>query len=176
MDDLLAEFLAETVESVERVDRLAGRGRLGGTSEDAAGAVFRMTTSIGATAKFLEIPRLEAIAGAAEGLAGKVRGGDIVSTPAMADLLLAAVRRIEEISRTMLRTGTEPCGGDDDLVDRLENAVAEVTQSRQINALDNSLRPNMGAELSAESPPPLRVIVGGGSQEGARDETLPDRR
>lgn len=176
MDDLLAEFLAETVENVEHVDRFARSGRVSGAPGDTVGAVFRMTARIGATARFLDIPRLQAVARAAEALAGGVRDGGIVSTAATDDLLLAAVRRIEEISLGMMRSGSEPDGRDEDLVDRLENAVGDVTQSRQINALDSSLPPNMGSELTPESPPYLRLIVGGDTQEGACDETLPDRR
>ncbi len=168
MDDLLAEFLAETVENAEASRRCA--------AADTAGAVFRMAATIGASAQFLEISRLQQVAGAAEALAAGVRDGRILAAPEMQNLLLAAVGRIEEIARAMLAGGEQPCGSDEELVHRLANAAGEAAPVIKVNAFDSSLRPNMGSELSAESPPRLRVIVGGGNQEGARNETLPDRR
>lgn len=173
MDDLLAEFLAETLENVAEVGGGAVARAPG--ADASAGAVFRLASSICATAKYLDIPRLNAVAAAAETLAGAVRGGQVAATPELQALMLAAVGRIAEIARVMQKSGREPAGGDHELVRQLENAAEEGALSTQINALDKVSRPNMGAELSAESPPRLRLIIGG-KQEGARDETLPDRR
>lgn len=167
MDELLSEFLDETLETAETIDW---------RREDVAGDVFRMTSTVVATARFLEIPRLEAIAGAADALAEGVRDGRIAPSAQTMTLLLAAVRRIEDISGSMMQAGAEPEGDDGELVDRLSNAALSTGPGDRINPLESSLRPKMAQALPGESPQRLRLIVGGASRRGVRDETLPDRR
>ena len=167
MDELLTEFLTETVEAARALDE---------RDEDVPGTVFRMTATIVATARFLDIPRLEEVARVAEALAGGLREGRVVSSPEAIALLLAAVRRIEEIAGSMMQAGSEPARQDGELVNRLANAAGYTGVSDQINPLESSLRPKMAQALPSESPTRLRLIVGGCSRKGARDETLPDRR
>lgn len=167
MDELLTEFLTETVEAAQALNE---------RDEDVPGAVFRMTSTIVATARFVDVPRLEEVARVAEALAGGLREGRIVSSPEAVALLLAAVRRIEDIAGSMMQPGPQPAGEDAELVNRLANAAGYTGLIDQINPLESSLRPKMAQALPSESPTRLRLIVGGGSRKGARNETLPDRR
>ena len=141
MDDLLAEFLAETVEKAETVrDRagLAGRGDGG----DAVAEAFRMAATINATARYLDIPALKAVAEAVESLAGGLRDGRLQRFSGSESLLLAAVGRIEDIAGEMMSGIQVVDGADGDLVSRLRIAANGYQGEEDVNAIDSSLRAN----------------------------------
>lgn len=156
MDDLLAEFLAETLENTGSVRASEARGL---SDEALAAEVYRMAATIGASARFLDISRLKCVAAAAETLAGGVRDGRLKGGVEVERLLLAAVGRIEEIA-TGMRHDANGSADDAELVNRLEIAAMGATSNPQINALDSCLRPHSGSESTAESRPKLRVIQG----------------
>ena len=99
MDDLLREFLTET----EREPRssstssscASSRNR---TTRKILGNIFRLVHTIKGTCGFLGLPRLEALAHAAETLMGKFRDGMPVTGDAVT-LILATIDRIKEILR-----------------------------------------------------------------------------
>jgi two-component system, chemotaxis family, sensor kinase CheA len=68
MDDLLREFLTETNESLDRVDAELVRFEQEPNNGEILGNIFRLVHTIKGTCGFLSLPRLEALAHAAEGL------------------------------------------------------------------------------------------------------------
>jgi two-component system, chemotaxis family, sensor kinase CheA len=120
MDDLLREFLTETGEHLETVD--AELVRFEQEPEDAAilRNVFRLVHTIKGTCGFLGLPRLEALAHAAETLMGKFREGMPVTRDAVT-LILATLDRIKAILAELERSATEPDGSDRDLIGSLED-------------------------------------------------------
>ncbi len=141
MDDLLAEFLAETVENAGTVrDRAGQAGR--GDGGDAVAEAFRMAAAISATARYLEIPRLKAVAEAVERLAGGLRDGRLQRFSGSEALLLAAVGRIEEIAGDMMSGVEVVDGADGALVSRLRIAANGDQGDDNVNAIDNSLLVN----------------------------------
>ena len=81
MDDLLADFLTETNESLADLD--VALVKLERTPDDAEtlSLIFRLVHTIKGTCGFLGLPRLERVAHAAENVLGKVRDGDAVAHP-----------------------------------------------------------------------------------------------
>jgi two-component system, chemotaxis family, sensor kinase CheA len=73
MDDLLLEFLTETNEHLETVDVEMVRFEQDPNNEAILGNIFRLVHTIKGTCGFLGLPRLEALAHAAETLMGKFR-------------------------------------------------------------------------------------------------------
>jgi two-component system, chemotaxis family, sensor kinase CheA len=124
MDDLLREFLAETGEHLDVVDVELVRFEQDPNNATILRNIFRLVHTIKGTCGFLGLPRLEALAHAAETVMGRFRDGMPVTSDAVT-LILATIDRIKAILEELERTAAEPEGSDADLVGGLESLAAE---------------------------------------------------
>lgn len=122
MDDLLREFLTETNESLDTVDNQLVRFEQDPNNAKILDNIFRLVHTIKGTCGFLGLPRLEALAHAAETLMGKFRDGMPVTGEAVS-LILASIDRIKEILSQLEATEAEPEGADTDLIEALHHMV-----------------------------------------------------
>ena len=106
MDDLLREFLTETDESLDVVDVELVRFEQEPNNAKILDNIFRLVHTIKGTCGFLGLPRLEALAHAAETLMGKFRDGMPVTGEAVT-LILATIDRIKDDAR---RARAQPGG------------------------------------------------------------------
>jgi len=118
MDDLLREFLTETNESLERVDAELVRFEREPNNRDILGNIFRLVHTIKGTCGFLALPRLEALAHAAETLMGKFRDGMPVTADAVT-LILSTIDRIKLVLDELETRQAEPEGSDGELIEQL---------------------------------------------------------
>ncbi|WP_026190435.1 hybrid sensor histidine kinase/response regulator [Methylobacterium sp. WSM2598] len=119
MDDLLREFLTETGEHLDTVDLELVRFEQDPNNQTILRNIFRLVHTIKGTCGFLGLPRLEALAHAAETLMGKFRDGMGVTSEAVT-LILQTLDRIKVIVAELERTAAEPVGADEDLIGALE--------------------------------------------------------
>src|SRR5215472_17807926 len=149
MDDLLREFLTETSESLDTVDNQLVRFEQEPNNAKILDNIFRLVHTIKGTCGFLGLPRLEALAHAAETLMGKFRDGMAV-TGAAVTLVLSTIDRIKQILGDLERTQHEPAGDDRDLIAQLERMAmqgmaeakpAVTTGSLVYQVLERPLRP-----------------------------------
>ena len=157
MDDLLREFLTETHESLDLVDVQLVKFEQDPNNAKILDNIFRLVHTIKGTCGFLGLPRLEALAHAAETLMGKFRDGKAVTGEAVT-LILSTIDRLKDILAKLEQTEAEPAGSDRDLIDELERMVeqseqmaeaapapaptAEVTQGSLVSqTLERGLRP-----------------------------------
>src|SRR3979411_3121931 len=122
MDDLLREFLTETSESLDTVDVELVRFEQEPNNAKILDNIFRLVHTIKGTCGFLGLPRLEALAHAAETLMGKFRDGMPVTGEAVT-LILSSIDRIKEILSGLESTEAEPDGSDQDLIVKLQQMV-----------------------------------------------------
>src|SRR6201982_1590098 len=122
MDDLLREFLTESSESLDTVDNQMVQCEQDPNNAKTLDNVFRLVHTIKGTCGFLGLPRLEALAHAAETLMGKFRDGMPVTAEAVT-LILGSIDRIKEILAGLESTHIEPEGNDADLIDALHAMV-----------------------------------------------------
>jgi two-component system, chemotaxis family, sensor kinase CheA len=125
MDDLLREFVTETNESLDVVDVELVRFEQDPNNAKILDNIFRLVHTIKGTCGFLGLPRLEALAHAAETLMGKFRDGAPASRDAVT-LILATIDRIKAILDCLEHEEREPEGGDTDLISNLERMVEQV--------------------------------------------------
>jgi two-component system chemotaxis sensor kinase CheA len=125
MDDLLREFVTETNESLDMVDIELVRFEQDPNNAKILNNIFRLVHTIKGTCGFLNLPRLEALAHAAETLMGKFRDGASATGEAVT-LVLATIDRIKLILESLNRDQREPAGADADLIGELERMVAKV--------------------------------------------------
>ena len=94
MDDLLREFLTETSESLDTVDNQLVKFEQEPNNAKILDNIFRLVHTIKGTCGFLGLPRLEALAHAAETLMGKFRDGMPVTGEAEPAHLAALDRQL----------------------------------------------------------------------------------
>src|SRR3954465_12780343 len=119
MDDLLREFLTETSESLDTVDVELVRFEQEPNNAKILDNIFRLVHTIKGTCGFLGLPRLEALAHAAETLMGKFRDGMPVTGEAVT-LILSTIDRLKDVLGGLEQNETEPEGTDTDLIGQLE--------------------------------------------------------
>ena len=115
MDDLLQEFLTESHEHLDTVDRQMVEFEHNPSNSEILRNIFRLVHTIKGTCGFLGLPRLEALAHSAETLLRQLRDGAQV-TPEAVSLTLASLDRVKVILGALERTGAEPDGDDQDLI------------------------------------------------------------
>jgi two-component system, chemotaxis family, sensor kinase CheA len=155
MDDLLREFLTETNESLDTVDVELVRFEQDPNNAKILDNIFRLVHTIKGTCGFLGLPRLEALAHAAETLMGKFRDGMPV-TGAAVTLILTTIDRIKEILDDLERNEQEPEGKDDDLIHELERMVLEAASAAAV-APKPAAGPAVGTLVPQALERPLRV-------------------
>jgi len=126
MDDLLREFLTETNESLGVVDVELVRFEQEPNNASILANIFRLVHTIKGTCGFLGLPRLEALAHAAETLMGKFRDGMPVTGDAVT-LILFTIDRIKEILDELEKNQKEPAGTDDDLIGNLHRMLEQTS-------------------------------------------------
>jgi two-component system chemotaxis sensor kinase CheA len=179
MDDLLREFLTETNESLDVVDVELVKFEQDPNNEKILGNIFRLVHTIKGTCGFLGLPRLEAIAHAAETLMGKFRDGVPVTGEAVT-LVLRSIDRIKQLVADLEASEQEPAGDDRDLIVELER-MAEAGKPTPVvetpryaegsiiyQVLERPLRPGEVSldelerafrEATVDTPPPAAVAA-----------------
>jgi two-component system chemotaxis sensor kinase CheA len=149
MDDLLREFLTETSESLDTVDNQLVRFEQEPNNAKILDNIFRLVHTIKGTCGFLGLPRLEALAHAAETLMGKFRDGMPVTGQAVT-LILTTIDRIKDLLAQLEASEAEPEGNDQDLIGELEAMV-----ERGMAAMSGSAQPmpSASAQPIASAPP-----------------------
>jgi two-component system chemotaxis sensor kinase CheA len=139
MDELLQEFLGETGEHLDMVDRELVRFEQEPNNGDILRNIFRLVHTVKGTCGFIGLPRLEALTHAAESVIGQFRDGASVSSTAVT-AILETIDRIKEIMAELTEKGQEPPGHDGQLIDELrglaERAKQELATRRPQQSLD----------------------------------------
>jgi two-component system chemotaxis sensor kinase CheA len=182
MDDLLREFVTETNESLNVVDVELVRFEQDPNNAKILDNIFRLVHTIKGTCGFLNLPRLEALAHAAETLMGRFRDGAAATNDAVT-LILASIDRIKEILESLERDQREPDGADDDLIGELE-CMVERAGSQPVSGtlvpqtLERPLRPGENSLDDLErafretpvDPPPAVLAKPAPAESPAKDD------
>lgn len=124
MDDLIAEFLTETNESLEALDTQLVDLEQDPNNPELISSIFRLVHTIKGTCGFIGLARLEKLAHAGENVLGKFRDKALEVTPPAVTLILRCIDQIKEIVGAIAATGSEPDGDDTEMIAEL-NAAAE---------------------------------------------------
>ena len=106
MDDLIKEFLVESHENLDRLDRDFVELEKNRSSE-VLSSIFRAIHTIKGTCGFLGFCKLESVAHAGENLLSLLRDGQIEITPQVTNALLALVDAVREMLATIESTGND---------------------------------------------------------------------
>ena len=160
MDELLQEFLTETGENLETVDRELVRFEREPNNRDILHSIFRLVHTIKGTCGFIGLPRLEALTHAAESVIGRFRDGANVNAIAVT-AILETMDRIKDILSELADKGEEPTGSDEVLIGELRT-LAELAKS----------------ELATTDLAPTKAVAASPAQSGPitaeESQALPD--
>src|SRR5213593_2660224 len=119
MDEIVAEFLVESYEGLDRLDRDLLALERDPQAREVLASVFRTMHTIKGTCGFLGFAKLERIAHAAESLLEGLRDGSISITPQTAGVLLATGDVLRLILRQIEASGSDGEDDHDALVEEL---------------------------------------------------------
>ncbi len=140
MDELLQEFLGETGEHLDMVDRELVRFEQEPNNGDILRNIFRLVHTVKGTCGFIGLPRLEALTHAAESVIGQFRDGASVSSTAVT-AILETIDRIKEIMAELAEKGQEPPGHDGQLIDELRGLAERAKQELATRQPQSTLDP-----------------------------------
>lgn len=107
MDEILAEFLIESRENLDRVERGLVELEQDPTAAETLASVFRAIHSIKGATGFLGLSKLGAVAHAGESLLSRLRDRSLVFNPAVTSVLLALVDAIRQMLSSIETTRVE---------------------------------------------------------------------
>ena len=107
MDELVKEFLVESHENLDRLDRELLILEQNPASRDSLASIFRTIHTIKGTCGFLGFARLEAVAHAGESLLSRLRDGALTFSAPIATALLRTVDAIREMLAEVEQKGSD---------------------------------------------------------------------
>ncbi len=174
MDDLLADFVAETREMLE-----ASTGAIVAWEADPADrsrldAIFRFVHTVKGNCGFFDFPRLAGLSHAAEDVLADVRAGRREPDAALVSAVLAVIDRIAQMTDAIEAGEEFTLGGDDELIAALQPgaAAAQLDACDMASDSDNSATPAPGALRTIRLPVELldRVMSGVSDMVLARND------
>lgn len=117
MDDLLADFIAETSASLDQIETDLARLGASGVDRAALDRTFRALHTIKGACGFLNLPRIEALMHASEAALERVRDGR--APPDIMTVLRHTAMHVKAILAELAEKGAEPAGDDEALLHSL---------------------------------------------------------
>lgn len=124
MDELLAEFISETQETLEALAGEVVAWEADPMDRARLDAIFRFFHTVKGSCGFLNLPRFERLSHAAEDVLSEIRAGKRVAGPATVSAVLAIMDRIGELAQAVVAGTSLPNESDDILIDALAGGDA----------------------------------------------------
>jgi two-component system chemotaxis sensor kinase CheA len=153
VDDLTKDFLLESGECLDRMERVLNEVQRGKDAPDLIGEIFRAVHTIKGATGFLGLARLEKLAHAGEHLLGLIRDGKRALNPSVVAglwMLLDGLRRILLLIEKTGGEGTRPSDNDEELVAELERLVTGVPALQATEAVTDG-KPGQAQSSTPES-------------------------
>lgn len=145
MDDLIREFLIESQEGLDRMERCLTELEEQPKDAGLLAEIFRSVHTIKGTTGFLGYKRLEKLAHAGENLLGLLRDAKLMATAPVITALLALLDGLRDLLKTIEAEGNEGAGDDAALIARLEELQAPAHAAKAKGAAP----PSMTSETAA---------------------------
>lgn len=165
MDDLLADFIAETREMLEASGGELVAWEADPTDRARLDTIFRFVHTVKGNCGFFDFPRLAELSHAAEDALADCRAGRRYPDPQLVTAVLAVIDRIAAMIDAIEAGEALPEGGDEDLIAMLAGPDETPLDSAPVEGLD-------GARDESDTPlhAPANALT------GSEDFTIPARR
>lgn len=154
MDELTREFLIESQEGLDRMERCLTELESKPDDTGLLADIFRSVHTIKGTTGFLGFKRLEKLAHAGENLLGLLRDGKLAATQDVITGLLQLLDGLRSILRTIEEEGGEGEDVDAELIGRLEELQLPAQAQKQA-----AVKAQAGSAATVEPPAPVATAV-----------------
>jgi two-component system chemotaxis sensor kinase CheA len=155
MDAIVREFIAETRENLDRLDRDLVELEKNPAAKKQLDSIFRAVHSIKGATGFLGFSRLGAVAHVGEGLLSSLREGVLTIDPQITNGLLALVDHVRRTLQNIEQSGVEGEMGDAALIENLTRL-----QGKKVTSRATAQHGRQGKKLtSAVSPSPSKTTI-----------------
>ena len=139
MDELIGEFVAETRETLEHIGEALVDWESHPNDAARLDQIFRFVHTVKGSCGFLDLPRIGALAHAAESALGEVRDGKRTTDARLIGAMLAIIDRISLLSEALQTMAEVPdVAGDAALIAGIDSDVALIAES--VAALPKQVR------------------------------------
>jgi len=164
IDEIVQEFLVESHENLDQLDRDLVALEKEPTSHALLSSIFRTIHTIKGTSGFLAFGKLESVTHVGENLLARLRDGKMTIDPPTTDVLLAMVDTVRDLLAAIEATGAE---GDVDVSGVVERVSALLDGRAPAAALSASRRPVRPASRRAPATRRARRARAAGSAPAA---------
>jgi two-component system, chemotaxis family, sensor kinase CheA len=160
-DDVVREFLVESNENLDTLDREFVQLEKDPANRDTLGSVFRTIHSIKGACGFLGFGKLESVAHVGENLLTRLRDGELTLNPEMTTVLLRMVDAIRQMLQSIEEGGHEGERHDEELkkeLTRLQQkpaAASPPAKSSATAAVPPDIDEKQRAKVPARQEPPV---------------------
>ena len=139
-DDLVKEFLAESLENLDRLDQDFVAMEKDPTATDRIGSIFRTIHTIKGTCGFLGFGRLESVTHVGENLLSRLRDGKMTINTDLTSGLLAMVDAVREMMAAIEATGHDGDADYSNLITRLTDLLDSKSDpaAKPVDVLDET--------------------------------------
>ncbi len=160
MDDLLADFVAETREMLEAIEGELVAWESDPSDRARLDSIFRFVHTVKGNCGFFDFPQLEKLSHAAESTLAEVRAGRRAADSKLVTAILAIIDRITQLSNAIEAGDALNDDGDEFLIAALDADSDDEIAEAAINAREMSSEPSeKPAESPAASPRSIRLPV-----------------
>jgi two-component system, chemotaxis family, sensor kinase CheA len=171
MDDLTREFLIESQEGLDRMERCLTELEERPQDRELLAEIFRSVHTIKGTTGFLGFKRLEMLAHAGESLLGQLRDGKVTAGATVITALLHLLDGLREMLKTIEAEGNDGSGDDSTLIARLEELQAPAHQTKAKNAgAAHAARETAAVKVAAPVAAPSAAAISAAPPEPAAAE------
>jgi two-component system, chemotaxis family, sensor kinase CheA len=158
--DIVQDFLVESYENLDRLDRELVGLEKNPHDRDALGSVFRTIHTIKGTCGFLGFNKLEKVAHVGENLLTRLRDGQLTLNPELTTALLGMVDAVRQMLKEIQSTGQD---GEIDYPELRET----LTRLQQVGAIASKPAEAVESPVCQEVPPPAeeKAITPAGAKE-----------
>src|SRR3569623_3847266 len=140
MDDLLAEFIAESRDMLQALSGEVVAWEADPADRARLDAIFRFVHTVKGNCGFFEFPRLEALSHAAEDALADVRAGRRVPDGALVTAVLGIIDRIAEMIAAIEAGEEMPAGDDSALIHALAPGAEGTAAPAAAAGVDGTIR------------------------------------
>jgi two-component system chemotaxis sensor kinase CheA len=155
MDEVVTEFLVESGELLDQMEREMVAFEAGRAGPDAIRTIFRAIHTIKGTCGFLGFQRLASVTHTGENLLSELRDGELTPTPEITSALLALVDATRRTLATIEQTGAE---GQPDFTELIARLGAQLKSAQQAHA-EPTPAPAPAPVVAAPPPAPKPVAA-----------------
>lgn len=149
MDDLLNDFLAETAEILAEAGGAIVAWEADPADRAQLDAIFRSVHTIKGSSGFLALPRVTALAHAAEDALDQVRRGNRVANAALVTGVLGIIDRLSDLCTALGQKGAEPTGDDRDVIGALSEHKTSDDAPFEVAGVPLRREDDFGAEMQS---------------------------